>query len=83
MIIFLKLKTKKGISKIINYQQSDIFGPLIKGKIYSEDELNVMNEKKVYEVLTKIRNKIKTDHNINSKIFKNIVKNGTNMFEWL
>lgn len=78
-----EINNKEGnISKIINYQQSEIFGSLlISEKIYSEDELNTMSEKKVYDILIKTRNKIKKDHNINSKIYKNIVKNGTNMLE--
>ena len=40
-----------------------------------------MTDKKVYEILKKIRIKIKKDNNLNTKIFKNVVKNGTNMFE--
>ncbi len=77
-----EIKDKEGnIARILNYQQSDIFGSLLTGKIYSENELNEMKDIKVHDILTKIRNKIKKDNNINTKIYKNIVKNGTNMLE--
>ncbi len=43
--------------------------------------MNELSDVKVYNILTKIRNKIKKDNNINTKIYKNIVKNGSNMLE--